>query len=395
MRIVHISIGSLPPLLSPSGGAIQRRVLELSKAQARLGHQVEAYSMGIRSGRVHHEGVDVQFVACRAPAPWRRLEFQARVLGRLQRAPSLKPEMLHVHSEPESVLVGRMLRVPTVLSYDNFVFRKGRSTPLWPLYRHLLKGFDRLLPCSEYCRTESTAYWQFDQALLSMLPNGVSRQQFFPDPEAGLTIRDELGLRDAPVLLYVGRVCEQKGTDTLLSAYKHLRAHLPEARLVIAGPIEQFSYSDGTGPREDEWRRRMDLEGAIYLGRVHEKRLLGVYNMADLFVMPTRELEMFGMAAIEAQACGVPVLASDHGGLRETVPDECGGRFPVGDAAALAAAARALLSDPTIRAVKARSATANAARYEWGAVASTLDSFYELAVASSRRRRARSARGSA
>jgi glycosyltransferase involved in cell wall biosynthesis len=222
--------------------------------------------------------------------------------------------------------------------------------------------------------------------LLSVLPNGVNRQQFFPDHEARLTIRDELGLGDAPVLLYVGRVCEQKGTDTLLSAYKHLLVQLPDARLVIAGPIEQFSYSDGTAPRDAEWRRRMDLEGAIYLGRVHEKRLLGVYNMADVFVMPTRELEMFGMAAIEAQACGVPVLASDHGGLRETVPDECGGRFPVGDAGALAAAARALLSDPTARAAKARAAVANAARYGWGTVASTLDDFYELAVASNSQR---------
>ena len=47
--------------------------------------------------------------------------------------------------------------------------------------------------------------------------------------------------------------------------------------------------------------------------------------------MPTREFEMFGMAAVEALACGKPVVASDHGGLKETVPDACGGRFTPGN----------------------------------------------------------------
>ena len=72
----------------------------------------------------------------------------------------------------------------------------------------------------------------------------------------------------------------------------------------------------------------------------------GIYNACDIFAMPTRELEMFGMAAVEAQACGKPVIASDHGGLRETVPDTAGSRFRTGDAADLAAHLEALLEQP-------------------------------------------------
>ena len=70
--------------------------------------------------------------------------------------------------------------------------------------------------------------------------------------------------------------------------------------------------------------------------------------MADVFVMPTRALEMFGMAAVEAQACGIPVVASDLGGLRETVPAACGARFPVGNADALATRAAGIARRSTI-----------------------------------------------
>jgi len=91
----------------------------------------------------------------------------------------------------------------------------------------------------------------------------------------------------------------------------------------------------------------------------------GIYNACDVFAMPTRELEMFGMAAVEAQACGKPVVASDHGGLRETVPDTAGTRFRTGDAADLAAHLEALLGNPGLQGTLRAGALENAARYDW------------------------------
>jgi D-inositol-3-phosphate glycosyltransferase len=85
--------------------------------------------------------------------------------------------------------------------------------------------------------------------------------------------------------------------------------------------------------------------------------------------MPTRELEMFGMAAVEAQACGKPVVASDHGGLRETVPETAGARFQTGNAADLAAHLEALLAatcdDSDLLGALGRGALESAARYDW------------------------------
>jgi D-inositol-3-phosphate glycosyltransferase len=154
-----------------------------------------------------------------------------------------------------------------------------------------------------------------------------------------------------------------------------VRKRMPNATLVVAGPIDQFG-SDVHGAEETSWARRIGDVGGVYLGAVHEARLAGIYNMAEVFVMPTRELEMFGMAAVEAQACGIPVVASDHGGLRETVPTSCGSRFPLGDAAALADQIHRLLEDHDLRDRCSAAAVENARRYSWDRIALELDAHY-------------------
>ena len=78
--------------------------------------------------------------------------------------------------------------------------------------------------------------------------------------------------------------------------------------------LEMLAHSDLT--------RRISEVGGIYLGPVQEKDLAATYNLCDVFVMPTRSIEMFGMAALEAQACGKPVVCSQHGGLPEVISPE-------------------------------------------------------------------------
>jgi glycosyltransferase involved in cell wall biosynthesis len=119
---------------------------------------------------------------------------------------------------------------------------------------------------------------------------------------------------------------------------------------------------------------------------VSDERLPRLYNAADVFVMPTAELEMFGMAALEAEACGVPVVASDHGGLRETVPTECGSRFPPGDASALAEAVGDLLEDNARRLKCGERARAHALKFSWRRVAADLDELYEASAMAPRDR---------
>lgn len=362
------------------GGAVQRRIRELAVEQARRGHQVTVFCGNDHDERLESDGVRFEHVRCATPSPFCEVELQLRVVARL-RKPAMHemnvPDVLHFHGQAEGALLSGPLGIPTVLSYDYFRFRTdhfllptGRSMLYWP-YRSMLRRFDRLLPCSAYCARESCAHWKISTANVRILYNGVNLAQFRPDVRLGDLMRESLGL-DRRVVLYVGRVCVQKGSDVLVESVRRLRRARTDFTLAVAGPIGQFGVSSDTS----RWPDTIDAVGGRYLGPIEEDRLAAVYNMADVFVMPTREFEMFGMAAVEAQACGKPVVASDHGGLAETVPEEVGGRFPVGDAAALARRLDGLLSDRTLYRHCARAALANARRFDWSAICDDLQRYY-------------------
>jgi glycosyltransferase involved in cell wall biosynthesis len=367
-----MSIGALPPPFATGGGAVQRRVAELAREQARRGHEVTVIAPGEASGQDWIDGVRVRYIRCKAPQPWAHIELQARTLALLARRRD-RPDVLHVHNEPEAGLWARLIGVPTVLSYDNFYFRGGRASRLAPLLHRSLRAYGRLLPVSRYCREESVAYWGLPEERVEVVPNGVNLDQFAPMPEAAALERNGIA---GPVVLYLGRICHQKGSDTLLAAAALLRERGVYANVLLAGPVGGFD--DGASPEERvEWERRIAAAGAHWLGRVPDSRLAGLLTMAEVFVMPTRELEMQGMAALEAQACGTPVVASDHGGLPETVPDGCGVLFAPGDACALADAVASLLVDDVERSACSTVALEHARSLSWGRIVDRLLPIYE------------------
>jgi len=370
MNISHVSVSTLP-VLHRFGGAIERRIVEIAREQARRGHRVSVYSVGDTSGTREVDGVTYHFLKCRTRLPFRHLEFQYRVVRELRRR---SDDVLHFHSQPEGAWMSQTVGARKVLSYDFFQFRGGRQTPLYHLYKRVLRSFDLLLPCSRYCLEESQSFWSFPASKLRILYNGVNTQQFRPDPEAAARERGQLGI-DGKVMLYVGRVCEQKGSDVLLRAARTLRERRRDVRLVIAGPVGQFGRNDDP----HGWVARIEEVGGLYLGPVEERRLNAIYNLADVFVMPTRVNEMFGMAAVEAQACGKPVVASDSGGLKEVVPSSCGARVPVGDSPRMADEVEKLMDDAELYAACSSNALVNAATYDWARICDTCDDLYRIA----------------
>ena len=370
MNISHISVSTLP-VLHRLGGAIERRIVEIATEQARRGHRVSVYSVGDTTGARFVNGVTYRFLRCRMPLPFKHIEFQCRIVRDLKKHSA---DVLHFHSQPEGAWLSKTIAAKKVLSYDFFRFRGGRETPLYHVYKRVLPCFDLLLPCSQYCLDESRAFWSFPPEKLRILYNGVNTRQFRPDPEARVRERRALGI-DKRVLLYVGRVCEQKGSDVLVHAAKTLSDRRSDVQLVVAGPIGQFGLQDDP----DRWIGRIQAVSGRYLGAVEDSRLNAVYNLADVFLMPTRTNEMFGMAAVEAQACGKPVVCSDTGGLREVVPSTCGARFPVGDSSRMADEIEQLLDDSHLYAASSRNAVNNAATYDWARICDTCEELYRAA----------------
>lgn len=369
MHIVHVGTSRLP-VLSTHGGAIERRIREVAAMQVVRGHEVTVFSLGDVDRVVRHDGYTVHELRCGVPYPGKHVQFQIRSVRKIMRS-SPRPGVIHFHSQPEGAVIALPSGMKTVLSYDFFKFRRAGSGLMHSLYRSMLRRFDLLLPVSQYCLHESQEYWGLPDTSFLVVPNGVNPQQFYPDPQAGMEERARAGIT-GPALLYVGRICEQKGTDVLLQAYARIRAERPDISLVLAGPLEQFENT--LDPHN--WKARIEAAGAVYLGAVPESRLRAVYNMAALFVMPTVREEMFCMAAVEAEACGVPVLASDHGGLKEVVPSTAGMRFNAGDPDALAGSALSTLAGTGTRNTLASGALDNSRQYHWSRVCDQLDVVY-------------------
>jgi glycosyltransferase involved in cell wall biosynthesis len=368
VRIVHLGVSALP-VPHPQGGAIQRRMLELARAQAARGHRVILYSAGDAPAIGLLDGVEIRTLACHRRMPLRDMEYMSKAVRELASEPA---DLLHFHSLPEGAALARRLGAKTILSFDNFHFRRGKRTPLFWWYRHALHQFSCLLPVSQYCRRGFESYWGANSAPIHVLHNGVNTEQFAPDPVDGQDRRRALGISASEkVVLYVGRVCRQKGTDLLIEAFVRLRRRMPHVRLVVAGPSEQFGKSAASALTE-----RITKAGGIYLGAVDESILPSVYNMADVFVMPTRELEMFGMAAIEAQACGKPVIASDHGGLPEVISRASGLFFPPGSAESLEVCLWNLFADEGLRRSLGGAARENASRFAWPSLARRIEEIY-------------------
>ena len=373
MTIAHLG-HSLLPVLYRLTGAIERRMLWLAKYQAARGHQVIVFSADANTEVRFADGVEFRNVKCVIPSrPFvalRDWELAIRALWRLRPNPV---DVLHCHSVPEGGLTGKGVARARFMSYDHFEFRKGRRTPLRHLTKRGLNGFDRLLPVSEYVRSKSAGYWTLPIDNMTVVPNGVDIHLFRPSPQLRAKVRRELNVEQRQVILWAGRINRLKGVDLLLEAFRELRRTLPNLALVVAGPADQFGNEGG-----NEWTRAIVESGGIYLGAVEEAKLPGLFNMCDIFTYPSRN-EPFGMAAIEAQACGAPVVSSDAGGLPEVV-GEGGVIFASGDARQLKEALHGLLLDGGRRTALGLLSRDNAMRYSWERIVAQLDPLYAQAL---------------
>ncbi len=198
---------------------------------------------------------------------------------------------------------------------------------------------------------------------ISLVPCGVDLARFRPAVGPATTRR-----RQRHRVLCVSRLVERKGIDTVIDAV----AQLPDTELVVAGgPDRRQLGDDAEGRRLLERAAQQGVGHRVrFTGQVPQRALPALYRSADVAVC-TPWYEPFGMVAVEAMACGVPVVASAVGGLVDTVVDgHTGLHVPPRNADALAAALCRLLHDPALRAAMARRAACHAhPRYGWDTVA--------------------------
>jgi glycosyltransferase involved in cell wall biosynthesis len=252
----------------------------------------------------------------------------ARIARLLRRE---RVDIIHTHSSRDAWLAGaagRITGTPVV-----------RTRHLWTpiggpfVYKHLA---DRVLTVSGEVGRYLVSRGVPEERVIP-IPTGVNLERFDPGRTDLADIRAEFGIpADAFLLGMVAVLRKGKGHRFVIQAVKELLPEFPRLRLIIAGD----------GPQWDNLNRLVDeleLRGRVILAGARQD-IPDLLKALDLFVLPSR-WEALGTALLEAQAMGVPVLASDVGGIPEAVGD--GGRLmPPHDGPAVTAGIRELLQRP-------------------------------------------------
>ncbi|AEX67811.1 glycosyltransferase family 4 protein [Corynebacterium diphtheriae] len=159
------------------------------------------------------------------------------------------------------------------------------------------------------------------------LPSGVDVERFYPvDEKQKFELRDQLGWAEKDkVIVCTSRLVPRKGQDTLIKAFPEVVQRCSEARLVIVGEGRIEGKLRRLAARDQKASSRISFEG-----RVSEEKMGMMLRGADVFAMPCRtrggglDVEGLGIVFLEAQACGIPVIAGDSGGAPETVTPATG-----------------------------------------------------------------------
>ncbi|MBI2467255.1 MAG: glycosyltransferase [Candidatus Rokubacteria bacterium] len=245
---------------------------------------------------------------------------------------------------------------------------------------------DRLVAANPVERAQLVWHCRADAARVAVIPCGVDVELFRPRDPAGARAR--LGFAAERVLLFVGRLAPIKGLETLLRALATAKANGlggTAVRLVVVGGDKEERW-DGERERFRGLARELGVAAWVeFRGPQPQDVLPDYYAAADLCLMPSRH-ESFGMVALEAMACGVPVVASRVGGLTVTVQDGMTGLLvPEGDVGALADGIATLLEDEGRRRALGRQAMEWARRFAWPCVARAVVGLYGELVPALRR----------
>jgi D-inositol-3-phosphate glycosyltransferase len=379
-------------------------VRDLTRALIRRGHRVDVYTRAQNPEQpaLRHDlgaGARVIYVPAGPEHPYHKNlvydhldEFVAGVQAQAE-ADGIAYDVLHSHYWLSGA-VARALRrrwgAPIVHMFHTLGEMKNtvaqRSADMETARRivvenEIVRFADALVAATPAEHRQLVELYGADPARIHVISPGVDTGLFYPIPPA--QARAHIALcPERRIIMFVGRIEPLKGIDNLLRAIARVVERRPELRAHICVPI---IGGDPDRVREDDemirlqaLREELGIEDVVlFLGAKDQDMLPYYYSAADVVIMPS-DYESFGMVALEAMACGTPVIASDVGGLAFLIKDgRTGYRVPARDPEALACKIARLLTDEALRRRIGHWAACWAESYAWSRIAQEIEALYE------------------
>ncbi len=361
-------VGVVCPYSLDVPGGVQNHVRDLAEVLIDLGHSVSVLAPADDDTPVPPYVVP----AGRAvPVPYNgsvaRLAFGPVSAARVRRwIREGRFDVLHIH-EPAtpslSLLALWAATGPIVGTFHTAMSRSRMMSAAASILRPALEKISARIAVSEPARATLVQHMGGEPVVI---PNGLFVDRIAaarPRPEwrTGDGTISFLGLLDSP----------RKGLSVLLRAFPEIWRSRPGVRLLVAG---RGDVDDARSSLPKECRSAVS-----FLGTVDDATKAEMFASSDIYVAPQTGGESFGIVLVEAMAAGAPVLASDLDAFRLVVEGGRIGRlFDVGDSAALAASATALLEDGTERDRLRDAARLAVRRYDWSSVGKEILAVYEM-----------------
>jgi N-acetyl-alpha-D-glucosaminyl L-malate synthase BshA len=271
-------------------------------------------------------------------------------------------DLLHVHYAiphasaawmAQQILASQGVRIPFITTlHGTDITLVGKDPSFEPVITFAIEHSDAVTTVSESLRKDTYSHFPVKREI-HVVPNFICPEQY-----QGLKdkrIRERFAPNGEMLLVHVSNFRPVKRVQDVLAMFKLLRKQMPVRLLLIGdGPERQHM--------ETICREEGTCDEVFFLGKMTEPE--SILANCDLFVL-TSETESFGLASLEAMACGVPVVSTNTGGTPEVVEEDVSGLLsPVGDVAQMTANALRILGDPAVHVRYAEGALQIAAKFD-------------------------------
>jgi N-acetyl-alpha-D-glucosaminyl L-malate synthase BshA len=367
----------------PTYGGSGAVAAELAMALGRRGHEVHviSYAFPFRL-RGYVENVSFHEVDLSGTYPLLEYFPYSLALAVKQHEVALREQLdiLHVHyaipHAPAAFLAKQMLeedhevKVVTTL-HGTDITLVGLESSFFTVTKFAIERSDAVTAVSSYLR--DATYQEFGCAGcgIEVIPNFVNLDEYRPAAASDSPECARIAPPGHKALVHISNFREVKRVPDVVRIFAKVRERVP-ATLVLAGDGPQR-------PDAEHEAERLGVASDVrFLGKIDA--VAELLRAADLFVLPSRS-ESFGLSALEAMACGVPVLATKVGGLPEVVEDGVtGALIPLGDLDGMAQKAFELLTDDALHATMSRAGVERARQFDTHHIVPMYEDLYHRVV---------------